>query len=321
MKRVVVVAALMLATGVEAQTWPSKPVRILTPFPAGGGTDIVARTVAHALTEQLGQNALVDNRAGAGGIIGTELAAKAPADGYTLLMGSNGPLAILPNLRSKLPYNVARDFTPVGLVCVMPYIQVVHPVLPVKNVKELVALAKARPGQLNYGSPGNGTTNHLSMELLKTLAGIDVVHVPYKGVAPALADLIAGQVQLMTGDLSSMLPQVKAGRLRALATTGLKRSALVPDLPTVAESGVPNYEATGWFGVLGPAGMDKSIVDRLNAALAKGLTDKEVRGRLAALGGEIVTSTPSQLAAHIQAESSKWAKIVAIAQVKVDGAP
>lgn len=184
MKRFVAVAALMLATGVEAQTWPSKPLRILTPFPTGGGTDIVARTVAHALTEQLGQNALVDNRAGAGGIIGTDLAAKAPADGYTLLMGSNGPLAILPNLRSKLPYNVARDFSPAGLVCVMPYLQVVHPVLPVKSVKELVALAKARPGQLNYGSPGNGTTNHLSVELLKTLAGIDVVHVPYKGWPP-----------------------------------------------------------------------------------------------------------------------------------------
>ncbi|RPI47855.1 MAG: tripartite tricarboxylate transporter substrate binding protein [Betaproteobacteria bacterium] len=309
-------APFFLIATAGAQTWPSKPLRIVTPFPAGGGTDFVARIAAQKLGEQLGQNVLVDNRAGAGGIIGTELAARAPGDGYTLLMGSNGPLAILPNLRTKLPYDVNRDLAPIGLVCVMPYVFVVHPVLPVKNVKELVALAKSRPGQLNYGSPGIGATNHLSVELLKTLAGIDLVHVPYKGVPPALADLVAGQVQFMSGDLSTVLPQVKAGRLRALATTGLKRSSLVPELPTVAENGVPGYEATGWFGLLAPAGLDKELVNRLNASLVRGVADKDARSRLTALGGDVMTGTPDQFAAHIRAESAKWAKIITVARVK-----
>jgi len=309
---------LALAGGTGAQSWPAKPLRIVTPFPAGGGTDIAARIVAQTLGEQLGQSVLVDNRAGAGGVIGTDLAAKAPADGYTLLMGSNGPFAILPHLGGKLPYNPTRDFSPIGLVYVLPYLQVVHPVLPVKNVKELVTLAKSRPGQLNYGSPGSGTTNHLSMELLKVLAGIDMVHVPYKGVAPALTDLVAGQVQIMIGDLSTMMPQVKAGKLRSLATTGLERSPLLPDLPTVHESGVPNFEVTGWFAVLGPAGIDAGIVERINAALIKGLSDKEARSRLGALGGDVVTGTPAQLGSHIQAESAKWAKVVRVAKVKAE---
>jgi tripartite-type tricarboxylate transporter receptor subunit TctC len=307
---------LLLAGAVSAQQWPARPLRVITPFPAGGGTDIVARTVALKLGEQLGQNAVVDNRAGAGGIIGTELAARSPADGYTLLMGSNGPLAILPNLRARLPYDVTRDLAPVGLVCAMPFVLVVHPVLPVRTVKELVALAKARPGQLNYGSPGNGSTTHLANELLKVMAGIDVVHVPYKGVAPALADLVSGQLQLMSGDLGTVMPQVKSGRLRALATTGAKRSALTPELPTVAESGVPGYEASGWFGLLAPAGVDRDLIRRLNAALVRGLADADARARLGALGGEVVAGTPEQFGRHIRAESEKWAKIIAAAGVK-----
>lgn len=311
-------AVLGLAAHAHAQNWPAKPLRLVTPFPAGGGTDIAARVVAQKLGAQLGQNVLVDNRAGAGGVIGTDLAAKSPPDGYTLLMGSNGPFAILPHLGSRLPYHPMRDFSPIGLVYVLPYLQVVHPVLPVRNVKELVALAKTRPGQLNYGSPGNGTTNHLSMELLKALAGIDIVHVPYKGVAPAIADLMAGQVQIMIGDLGTVTPQVKSGRLRSVATTGLKRSPLLPEVPTVHESGVPNFEVTGWFAVLGPAGMDAALVERLNAALVKGLSDKEAQSRLAALGGEVVTSSPARLTSHIQAESAKWATVVAVAKVRAE---
>lgn len=306
------------AMSAGAQGWPTKPIRIVTPFPAGGGTDIAARIVAQKLAEQLGQNVLVDNRAGAGGVIGTDIAAKSPADGYTLLMGSNGPFAILPHLGGKLPYNPTRDFSPIGLVYILPYLQVVHPVLPVKNVREMIALAKSRPGQLNYGSPGSGTTNHLSMELMKVLTGVDWVHVPYKGVAPALADLMAGQVQIMIGDLSTMTPQVKAGKLRSLATTGLRRSPLLPDVPTVNESGLPGYEVTGWFAVLGPAGMDAGVVERINAALARGLGDKDARSRLAALGGDVVSGTPSQLGAHIQAESAKWAKVVSVAKVRTE---
>jgi len=293
-----------------AQTYPTKPVRFIVPFAAGGGSDLVARTVAQKLTEALGQTVVVDNRTGAAGSIGAELAAKSPPDGHTLLLGSNGPLAINPHLYPKLPYDAVRDFAPVALVTVMPFLLVTHPALPVRSVKDLIALAKSRPGQLNYGSPGNGSTTHLANELLKSMTGISVTHVPYKGVAPAATDLISGQTQMMSGDLSTLLPHVKSGRMHALAVTSERRSSLLPGMPTIAESGVPGYEASGWFGVLVPAGTPATIVERLNNTIAKGLAAADARERLGALGGEVASGSPEQFAAHVRRESAKWGKVI-----------
>ena len=314
-------AALLLAcvtSGVHAQTYPGKPIRFVVPFAAGGGSDLVARTVALRLTDALGQSVVVDNRAGAAGTIGADIAAKAPADGHTLLLGSSGPVTINPVLYAKLPYDAARDFAPVTLITVMPFLLVTHPSLPVRSVKDLVALAKARPGQLNYGSPGTGATTHLANELFKSMTGVDIAHVPYKGVAPAAIDLISGQVQMMSGDLSTLLPHVQSGRMRALAVTGARRSSLLPDMPTVAEAGVPGYEASGWFGVLVPAGTPQSIVDRLNAEIVKGLASADARQRLAALGGEVAVGTPDQFAAHLRVESAKWGKLIRTLGLKAE---
>jgi len=303
-------AGVLLASGALAQGYPARPLRFVVPFAAGGGSDLVARSVAPGLTESLGQGVVVDNRPGAAGMIGADIVAKAPPDGHTLLLGSNGPLAINPSLYEKLPYDATRDFAPVALVTIMPFLLVVHPSLPVKSVKDLVALAKARAGQLNYGSPGTGSTTHLANELLKSLTGIEVTHVPYKGVAPAAIDLIGGQVQMMSGDLSTLLPHVKAGRMRALAVTSARRSSLLPDMPTVAESGVPGYEATGWFGVLVPARTPRTIVSRLNQSIVKGAAGGEARARLAALGGDVATGTPEAFAAHLRTEAAKWSKVI-----------
>jgi tripartite-type tricarboxylate transporter receptor subunit TctC len=318
MRVVAIVALALAATGAAAQTYPAKPVRFIVPFAAGGGSDLVARTVAQKITEALGQPVVVDNRAGAAGTIGAEVAAKSPPDGYTLLLGSNGPLAINPSLYAKLPYDAARDFAPVSLVTVMPFVLVVHPALPVKSVKELIALAKARPNQLNYGSPGNGSTTHLANELLKSMTGMQITHVPYKGVAPAATDLISGQVQMMSGDLSTLLPHVRSGRMRALAVTSAKRSSLLPDLPTVSEAGVRGYDASGWFGVLVPAATPPAIVERLNGAITKGLAAPDARERLGALGGEIAANTPAQFGAHIKNEAAKWGKLIRQLGLKAD---
>ena len=306
------VAGVLWAAGSAAQNYPTKPIRMICPFAPGGGTDFVARIVGKELNDALGQPLVVDNRGGAGGAIGTELAARSTPDGYTLLLGSAGPLAIQPGLSARLPYDSLRDFAPVTLVSSMPYVLVVHPSLPVKSMQELLALARAKPGQLNFASPGNGTTTHLATELLKMLAKVDVVHVPYKGVAPALTDLLAGQVQFMSGDLSSVLPQVKAGRLRALAVTGAQRSSFVPELPTIAESGVPGYAASGWFGVLAPAATPRGIITRLNAVIVKGIRGAEAHQRLAALGGDVVANTPAEFAAYIRADLAKWSKLIKV---------
>ena len=305
-----VIAIALFPTCALAQQFPTKPVRMIVPFAPGGGADLVARVVGMKLTEQLGQQVIVDNRAGAAGSIGAELAAKAPPDGHTLLLGSAGPLAINPGLYAKLPYDPARDFAPVSLVTQMGFLLVVHPTLPVKNVKELIALARSRPGQLNYATPGSGSTTHLANELLKSMARIDITHVPYKGVAPAATDLISGQVQMMSGDLSTLLPHVKSGRMRPLAVTSARRSSLTPEIPTVAESGLPGYEASGWFGVLAPAATPQAVVARLNAAVVKGVAGDDAKARLGAFGGEIATGTPEQFANHIRAEAAKWGKVV-----------
>ena len=311
MRGVALVALLACAAPqAQAQGYPAKPVRIIVPFAAGGGTDIVARTVGAKLGEGLRQTVIVDNRAGAAGAIGTELAAKSAPDGYTLLMGSNGPIAISPGLHAKLPYDTLRDFSPVALITTMPFLVVVHPALPVRSVKELVALAKARPGQLNYASPGSGSSTHLAMELFKSMTRIDIVHVPYKGVAPAATDLISGQVQLAMGDLNTLMPHVKSGKMRALAITGATRSALLPDMPTINEAGVPGYEASGWFGILAPAGTPQEIVRRLNGEIVKGLASGDLRQRLAGLGGEVAGGTPEQFAVHLRREIDKWGKLI-----------
>lgn len=316
----VAIAQAVLAGNASAQTYPSKPIRIVVPFAAGGGVDFTARIVGQKLGTALGQPVVADNRTGASGAIGTEIVAKAPPDGYTLLLGSAGPLAILPGISARLPFDPVASFAPITQVSSMPFVLVVHPSLPVKSVQDLIALARARPGQLNFGSPGSGSTTHLAGELLKALAKIDIVHVPYKGVAPALADLLAGQMQLMSGDLSSVMPQVKAGRLRALAVTGVKRSALAPDLPTIAEAGVPGYEASGWFGVLAPAATPGEIVSRLNAVIVKGIMDADTRERLGALGGDVVGSTPAEFAARLRDDLAKWGQLIKAIGLKPDQA-
>jgi tripartite-type tricarboxylate transporter receptor subunit TctC len=318
MKRFTVAALLLVVSGAHAQTYPVKPLRFVVPFAPGGGADLVARTVGGKLTEALGQPVIIDNRTGAAGSIGADIAAKSPPDGHTLLLGSSGPLAINPSLYPKLPYDAARDFAPVSLATIMPFLLVVHPTLPVQNVKELVALARSRPDQLNYASPGAGSTTHLANELLKSMTGMKIVHVPYKGVAPAAVDLISGQVQMMSGDLSSLLPHVKSRRMRALAVTGAKRSHLLPQVPTIAESGIPGYEASGWFGVLVPAATPAPVVERLNAAIVKGLAAPDARERLNAFGGEAGGSTPEQFAAHIRNEAAKWGKLIKALGLKAD---
>ncbi len=310
------IAGLLGAAVCAAQDYPGKPVRMIVPFAAGGGTDFVARIVGQKLHETLGQPLVIDNRGGAGGAIGTELVAKAAPDGHTLLLGSAGPLAIQPGLSARLGYDPVRDFAPITLVTSMPFVLVAHPSLPVKNARELIALARAKPGQLNFGSSGSGATTHLATELLKMLAKIDAVHVPYKGVAPALADLMAGQVHFMSGDLNTVLPPVKAGRLRALAVTGAKRSPLVPDLPTIAESGVPGYAASGWFGVLAPAATPRNIIARLNALIVQGIATTDTRERLAALGGEVVGNTPEEFAAYLRDDLAKWTKLIRVIGLK-----
>ena len=302
-----------------AQTYPAKPVRFIVPFAAGGGSDLVARTVAQKLTEVLGQPVVIDNRAGAAGTIGADLAARSPPDGHTLFLGSNGPLAINPSLYVKLPYDAARDFAPVSLVTIMPFLLVVHPSLPVKSVKELIALARAKPGQLNYGSPGNGSTTHLANELLKSMTGMQITHVPYKGVAPAATDLISGNIQMLSGDLSTLIPHVRSGRMRPLAVTSARRSALLPDMPTIAEAGVRGYEAVGWFGVLVPSGTPQGVIERLNAAMLKGLGTADARERLSAFGGEVAVGSPEQFAAHIRREAAKWSKVIRAVGLKAEG--
>lgn len=311
----------LLAAGstlAATQAYPTRSIRLVVPFAAGGGTDIVARTVGLKLSEALGQPVVVDNRVGAAGTIGTDFVAKSAGDGYTLLMGSNGPMAITPSLQAKLPYDPLRDFAPVALVTTMPFLLVVHPSLPVRSVRDLVALAKARPGQLNYASPGSGSTTHLAAELFKAMTGANIVHVPYKGVAPAATDLMSGQVQMMSGDLSTLLPHVKSGRARALAITGAKRSPLVPELPTISEAGVPGYETSGWFGILAPAGTPREVVTRLNTEIVKGLGSSDVRERLSALGGEVAGGSPEQFAAHLRQEIAKWGKLVKAIGLKAE---
>jgi tripartite-type tricarboxylate transporter receptor subunit TctC len=307
-------AALLLAMLVSqaalAQAWPNRPVRLLVPFAAGAGiNDIMARLVGQHLGAGLGQPAVIENRAGAGGIAGTDAAAKAAPDGYTFLM-TNVSLVTSAYLYPKLPYDPQKDFVPVTLVATSPLMLVVHPSVAARSVQELVALAKANPGRLNFGSGGVGSTPHLSVELFKSAAGIDAVHVPYKGGAPALNDLVAGQISFMIENVPGTLPFVKGGKLRALAITSAQRSPLEPALPTMAESGVLGYEVVGWQGLFAVAGTPPETVARLQTEVAKVLRLPEVRERLAALGAEPVGSTPDEFGAFIRAETTRWGRII-----------
>ena len=314
------IAALLavFAQNAFAQAYPTHSIRLVVPFPAGGTTDILARAAAQKLSESLGQAVVVDNRPGAAGNIGADLVAKSAPDGYTLLMGTVGTHAINPGLYAKMPYDHVKDFVPVVLVAGVPNVLAVYPAFPVNSVAELIALAKSKPGTINFASSGSGTSIHLSGELFKTMAGVDMTHIPYKGSSPALTDLMGGQVQIMFDNLPSSLPLIKAGKLRAIAVTSLKRAPALPDVPTISESGLPGFEASSWFGVLAPAGTPAPIVAKLNADVNKWLQSPEAREQLLAQGANAAGGTPEQFAAHIRAETEKWAKVVKASGAKAD---
>ena len=315
----IVLAAVGLNEGAWAQQYPTKPIRMVIGLAPGGGTDIVGRILAQKLTEALGQPILPDNRGGAAGQIGTELVAKAPADGYTVLMGHIAALSILPSLVQKLPYDPVKDFAPVSLVAIGPNLLVVHPSLPVKTVKDLIALAKARPGQLHFASPGAGSVQHLAGELFKLNAKVDMLHVPYKGSGQSIVDLVAGHVHLDFDSVPPVLPHVKSGRLRAIAVTSEKRYGLLPEIPTVSESGLPGFDMSTWWGLLMPSnGSSKQVVARLHAETVKILRMPDVKERMAAVGAETVGNSPEEFAGFIRTERTKYAKIVKDANIKID---
>jgi len=301
-----------------AETWPTRPIRFIVPFAPGGGGDVVGRIIGQRMSEQLGKPLVIDNRAGGGGTLGCELAAKAAPDGYTLLLGNVGPIAVGPALYPKLAYDPVRDFAPVTMIASFPNLLVANPGLPFKTVPELVAYAKSRPGALNFASAGAGTSTHLAGELFKSVAGIDVVHVPYKGGAAAMTDIIAGQVAYYFGTMPSSMPLAKAGKLRALAVTSLTRSPAAPEVPTIAESGYPKFETAAWYGLMFPTGTPREIVARTNAATMVVLALPDIRERLVHEGSEPLGSTPAQFGAYIKAEIAKWSGVVKAAHLKAD---
>lgn len=297
--------------------YPNKPVRMVVPFAVGGAADVVPRIVGPKLVETWGQQLIVDNRPGAAGIIGSELVAKSPATGYTLLLAAVAH-AINPSLYKKLPYELAKDFAPVTLLASTPSVLLLNPSIPANSVKEFVALAKAKPGQFNFGSPGNGTSSHLAAELFSSMAGVKMTHVSYKGPPAALIDLIAGRIEFYINTLPSAMPHVRAKKLKVLAVTSLNRTALLPDLPTVSEAGVPGYEMTSWYGVLAPNGTPRGVIQKLNSDLVRAIRIPEVSEKLIEAGAEPVANTPEQYAAFIRSELKKWAKVVQESGAKVD---
>ncbi|HQR75507.1 MAG TPA: tripartite tricarboxylate transporter substrate binding protein [Burkholderiaceae bacterium] len=319
---IAIVACAMLAPA-QAQTWPSKPVRIVVPFPPGGTTDIVARAIGVELQRMWQHAVVIENRPGAGGNIGADLVAKAAPDGYTLLMGTVGTHAINKALfdqsGAKMPFDPVKDFVPITLAAGVPNVMVINPKLPVNTVAEFIEYAKARPGQLNMASSGNGTSIHLSGELFKTVTGVYMVHFPYRGSAPALTDLIAGNMNVMFDNLPSALPHIKSGRLKALAVTSRTRSPALPNVPTIEEAaGLKGFDASSWFGLFAPAGTPRAIVDKIQADVAKALAQPEVRERFVAQGADPGGNTPDQFAAFIRAETDKWTRVVKFSNAKVD---
>ena len=293
---------------VHAQNYPARPLRLIVPTAPGGGTDFTGRLVAAKLSETMGQQVVVENRGGGGGSVGADNAAKATPDGYTLLLGSIATHAVNPALYKKLPYDHLKDFASVSLIGTVPNALVVHPSVPVKSMQEFITYAKANPGKINYGSSGVGSPPHLSMELLRSMTGINLVHVPYKGAGPALADLLGGQVQAMCTSLAGLINFVKSGRVRALGVTTAKRNPQLPDVPTIVESGVPGYEVTIWYAVFAPVATPKAIVDKLNAEMVKALNSSEMKERMALQGMDPAPSTPAELTAFVKVETAKWAK-------------
>jgi tripartite-type tricarboxylate transporter receptor subunit TctC len=304
-----IVTALLPTTG-WAQAYPAKPVRIIVGLAPGGGNDTMARLIGQKLSQTLKQQFVVDNRPGAGGVIAGEVVAKAPPDGYTLLLGNVAMLAIIPNIQKKVPYDPLKDFTPISLMATAPLLVVVHPSLPVHSIKQLIAFAKAKPGELNYASNGIGSSTHLATELFTVMTGTKMTHVPYKGLSPATVDLLSGQVPVMFSSAVAMTPHVTSGRLRALAITGATRSKALPQVPTVAEAGVPGYEAGSWYGILGPSGMDRGNVDLLSREIAAGMKAPDVQQRLDSEGVVAIGSTPAEFAAHIKKEHARMAQVV-----------
>jgi tripartite-type tricarboxylate transporter receptor subunit TctC len=315
---VLLFAVLGVAGPASGQQYPVRPVRMLVGFPPGGGTDIVGRIVAQKLSEYLGQQVVVENRGGATGMLAADLASKAAPDGYTVMMAHIAAISILPSLYPKMPYDAAKDFAPITLVAIGPNLLVVHPSVPVKNVKELIALARARPGQLHYASPGSGSVQHLSGELFKLQAKVDLLHVPYKGSGQSIVDLIAGHVQLNFDSVPPVLPHVRSGRLRALAVTSEKRFSILPDIPTVTEGGVPGFDMSTWWGLVAPAAVSKDIIARLQADTVRVLRQPDVREKIAFAGADTVGNTADQFGAFIRSESVKYARIVKQANIKID---
>ena len=308
-------ALFLVAPLAAAQTYPGKPVRIIIPSSTGGAVDGLARIVAQ-ISPALGQQVIADNRPGANGMIGMELAAKAPPDGHTIVLGFLGPLAVSPSLVRKMTYDPVRDFAPITMVAAAPLLVAAHPSVPARSVRELTQLAKSRPGQVTYGTGGTGTGGHLTMELFRLTTGADVLHVPYRGVGPALIDVLGGQISLMVASPISAQPHVKAGRLRGIAVTGAQRSPALSEVPTMIESGLPRFESTTWFGVLAPAGTPPAVVSRLHGEIVKVLQQPAVREQIMSLGADPSGSTPEEFGAYIKSEIAKWAKVVKAADIK-----
>ena len=306
------------AATAQPQSYPSKPIRFVVPYPAGGPLDTVARLLGQKVSESTKQPVVVDNKPGAGGNIGADSVAKSAPDGYTILMGAVATHAINPTLYASMPYDAQKDFIPVTQVASTPNVLVVNPSIPAGNVREFIAYAKANPGKLNFGSGSTGSAGHLAGELFKAMAGVDMTHVPYKGAAPAMNDLIGGQIQLMFDNLASSLGQVKAGRIKALAVTTAKRTSLAPELPTIAESGLPGFDISTWFGIFVPAGTPREVVERLHAEFTRALALPDVRERMLSLGAEPVGNTPAEFAAYIRGEADKYARVIKASGAKVD---
>ena len=316
--RLMAVAVACAAIGGWAQPYPAKPIRIIVPFPAGGSADIMARVVGQKMTETWGQQVVIDNRSGAGGNIAAELAAKSVPDGYTLFLCTVGTHAINQTLYGKLPFDPMKDFSAVAYIAGVPNVVVVHPSIPVRSVKELIAFIKARPGHINFGSPGTGTSVHMSGEMLKVLAGLDMTHIPYKGNPQAVTDLMAGQIELMITNMPSVIPYIQSGRLRALAVTTKARSPALPDLPTMEEAGLLGYESSAWFGLVSPAAVPRDIVSKLNAEVVRIVELADVKRNLASQGADPLVMTPDEFDAFMKAETAKWAKIVKASGTRAD---
>ena len=312
LKKVVALALLAVAplAALAQGAYPNRPVKVIVAFPPGQATDQAARAIAQKLSDSLGQQFIVENKPGAASIIGAEAAAKSPPDGYTLFMGSSGSIAVNPGMYPKLPYDPIKDFAPISLNLKVPFFLVTHPSFPASNVKEVIAHLKANPGKVNFASAGTGASNHLTAEYFMSAAGVKMVHVPYKGSPPAVTDLLAGQVSLMFDTGPVVLPHAKAGRLKVHGVGSVQRAAAAPDLPTIAESGFPGFEAVGWAGYMAPTGTPREIITKLSAEIAKGLQDQALKDRFVALGSEVLSSTPEEFGAYIRSETAKWGKVI-----------